>query len=103
MKDKNSFNIKNLSKHLFWDVNIDKMDIEKNFSFILQRILKYGLLDDWILLHKTFGLKKITEAAKTIRDLDKKSLHFIAQLSCSEISEFRCYTSKQSAPGHWEF
>lgn len=103
MKDKNSFNIKNLSEHLFWDVDIETLDINKNFAFILQRILRYGLLKDWILLYKTFGIKKITQTAKTIRNLDDKSLHFIAQLSGSELSEFRCYTSKQSIPGHWEF
>jgi len=103
MQEKKQFNINNFSAHIFWDVDRNKLDINKNFGFVLQRVLNYGLLHDWNLVYKSFGLKKITEEAKKIRNLDDRSLHFIAHLSDSNLDDFKCYTTKQSIPKHWNF
>ena len=103
MENTSELNIDNFSSHLFWDVDRDTLDIHKNLTFILQRTLSYGLLSDWNLLYKSFGLVKITEEAKKIRNLDNKSLHFIAQISGSELKEFKCYTTRQSISKHWNF
>ena len=103
MLDKSILTVSNLSKHLFWDVDRNDLDLNKNFRFILARVLEYGLINDWILLYKHFGLEKITSEAKEIRNLDDKSLHFIAHLSDTKLQEFRCYTYKQSIPKHWNF
>jgi len=103
MQEKKNFNMNALSEHIFWDVDCNKLDIDKNFKFILQRILSYGLLQDWNLFYKSFGIEKIAEATKQIRNLDERSLHFIAHISGSSLNEFKCYTTKQSIPKHWHF
>lgn len=103
MQQKNEVKISDLSDHLFWDIDRNKLDINKNFRFILQRILSYGLFNDWILLYHSFGLKKIAEEAKKIRNLDDKSLHFVAHISGSKLSDFKCYTTRQSIPKHCNF
>lgn len=103
MSDTKTFDINELSGHLFWDVNRDDLDMEKNFRFVLQRILTYGLMKDWILLYKSYGIEKIANETKKLRTLDDKSLHFIARISHSDLNEFRCYTTKQSNPKHWNF
>ncbi len=36
-----------LSPYLFWDIDIDLFDVEKNSSQLIQRVLEYGELDDW--------------------------------------------------------
>jgi len=43
MKEKIQFDIGELSEHLFWDVDRNTLDIHKNFNFVLQRTLSYGL------------------------------------------------------------
>ena len=48
-----------LSPHLFWDADTTKIDPEKHAELIVQRILEYGLLKDWQLLKKHYGLEKI--------------------------------------------
>ncbi len=95
--------ISDLSPHLFWDIDPRELDIQKDFQFLLGRVLQYGLMNDWILFYTHFGLHKITAEAKQIRDLDDRSAHFIAQISGSKIEEFKCYTWKQSTPQHWYF
>ncbi|MCF8297644.1 MAG: hypothetical protein K9J13_08900 [Saprospiraceae bacterium] len=95
--------IANFSQHLFWDIDKNKLDFEKSQKFIIQRVLDYGLINDWQIIYNYYGLKKIAEITTTIRDLDKKSISFIATLANIPRENFLCYTTKQSTPKHWDF
>ena len=95
--------ITKFSKHLFWDVKREKLDIDKNSSYIIQQVLEYGRISDWILIKSYYGISKIAQTAMNFRSLDKKALSFISFLSKTPIEEFRCYTYQQSTPPHWNF
>ncbi len=95
--------ITSLSAHLFWDVDPKTLSFEKNMDFIVGRILEYGLMEDWILLRDSLGIQGIAEIAMNIRELDPVSLNFIASISKIPIEKFRCYTTQQSIPQHWNF
>ena len=95
--------IEQFSPHLFWDVNRDKLDIEKNKDYMIKQVLEYGLMNDWLLIKEVFGLNAITEAAKTFRTLDKKALTFVSTISNIPLHSFRCYNLQQSTPRHWNF
>ncbi len=95
--------IQQFSKHLFWDVNRTKLDVEKHKSYIIKQVLEYGLLKDWRLIQNYYGIEQLAEVAKSFRELDKKALSFIAFLSKTPLKEFRCYTYQQSTPQHWNF
>ena len=98
-----NIDFKTFSKHLFWDVEIDKLDIETDKSFIIQRVLEYGLLDDWKLIYSYYGLKKISTAVIKLRHLDQRSISFISLLAQIPKENFLCYSMKQSIPKHWNF
>ena len=95
--------IQDLSKHLFWDVDRAIIDFEKHKSYIIKQVLEFGLIDDWSLIQKYYGLDQITEVSKSFRELDKKALSFISFLSKTPLKEFRCFTYQQSIPQHWNF
>ncbi len=95
--------INNLSKHLFWDVDPSFIDTKKNKSFIIKRVLEYGLWTDWLFIKKYYGLDEITRQSQLFRDLDPKALAFISQLSGVPKQQFKCYTTKQLIPQHWNF
>lgn len=101
MKDK--IKLEDLSKHLFWDVNIKELDFQKNMKQIIHRVLDYGLIDDWLFIQNYYGIREIAEVALTIRDLDKKSASFIALIAKIPKEKFLCYTTKQSTQKHWNF
>lgn len=90
-----------LSKHLFWDVDIDTLDPERNKRFIIHRVLEYGMLDDWRRIRDHYGLETIADVASRIRDLDRKSACFVAALAHRPKEEFACYSEKQSTTKHW--
>ncbi|MBT4412201.1 MAG: hypothetical protein HOC82_20360 [Bacteroidetes bacterium] len=95
--------IKYLSEHLFWDVDRSVLEPEKHKAYIIKQVLEYGLMDDWSLLQKYYGVEQIAEVSTTFRDLDKRALSFISFLSKIPIEKFRCYTYQQSIPKHWDF
>lgn len=92
-----------LSPHLFWDVCIDEIDETKHQSFIIQRVLMYGLLSDWHLINRYYGLKEIARTATRIRDLDERSLSFISLLANIPEKEFLCSISKPSTQQPWSY
>jgi hypothetical protein len=65
--------------------------------------LEYGIIADWKLLMNYYGLPMITEVSKEARSLNPKTLSFISTISGVSKKEFRCYTSQQSNPKHWNF
>ncbi len=95
--------ISNLSSFLFWDVDINNVDMLIKKKMIIQRVLQYGLFDDWKIIQKLYGIEDIAKTATTIRDLDDKSMSFISTISNTPKELFLCYTIKQSIPKHWNF
>jgi hypothetical protein len=93
--------LKQLSPHLFWDVEDVSWDRHK--SFLVQRILEYGSLDDFQLLRSKIGLHEIVEIAKRLRSLDRKTLNFIAVIADCPLTEFRCYSSIPSPTSSIDF
>ena len=47
-----------LSKHLFWDTPLINVHVEKIKGFIVQRVMEYGLMNDWKLIKNWY---RITE------------------------------------------
>lgn len=92
-----------LSPHLFWDIDINKIDFSRSKKLIIHRVLDYGLISDWKTILNIYGINEIATIAVTIKDLDKKSMSFISLLSGIPADNFLCYTTKQSIPKHWDF
>ena len=102
MKPK-AFNIDLLSPHLFWDVERSKVTFRSNKKFIIKRILEYGLLSDWMELCKHLDINQIADLVSDVKDMDDKSLSFIAAMSKRPKERFLCYTMKQSTNPHLLF
>ena len=65
------------SAHLFWDVRKEDVDFDEHAQYIIKRVLEYGLLEDWNLIRQYYGLSKIVEVAKELRDLEPRALAYI--------------------------
>jgi hypothetical protein len=101
--DKPPMNLSSLSTHLFWDVDVNNLDSDNNKKLIIHRILEYGLLKDWKISLKTYGLQEIAATACTIKNLDIKSASFVSVLSGIPLENFACYNTRQSTVKHWNF
>ena len=71
-----NLDIKKFSSHIFWDVDVNNLDIIRSKKLIVQRVLGYGLINDWKILLNLYGIAEIAETAVSLRDLDNKSVLF---------------------------
>ena len=78
------------SAHLFWDVRKEDVDFDEHAQYIIKRVLEYGLLEDWNLIRQYYGLSKIVEVAKELRDLEPRALAYISAVSKTPKEQFRC-------------
>ena len=95
--------INSLSPHIFWDVDVQSIDMEKNGVFVLQRVLQYGILKDWLLLKSIMGVDNIKVLAVQLPTLDDVSISFLSNLYKIDKSEFKCYKNKQSNQNYWSY
>ena len=95
--------INSLSPHIFWDVDVQSIDMEKNGVFVLQRVLQYGILKDWLLLKSIMGVENIKALAVQLPTLDDVSISFLSNLYKIDKSEFKCYKNKQSNQNYWSY
>lgn len=91
------------SRHLFWDADREAIDLEKNAPYVVQRVLEYGLLDDWRLLRKYYGLERIAQISMQLRSLEEKALVFICTLTNTKKDDYRCYILRQSNLQPWNY
>lgn len=71
-------NDKAIIKNLLWDVDIEKIDLQKNSVFIVERILKYGLPEQVNWLLDNYTEQCIVEVVKISKNIDKKTANYWA-------------------------
>lgn len=64
-------------KNLFWDTDTSTIDMVKNKRYIIERILKFGDLDDYNWMRDIYSTEEIKSVILEERiDLDPKSINF---------------------------
>ena len=48
-------NLSLFSPHIFWDVDIAKINVDINKKWLVKRVLEYGLINDWQIIYKYYG------------------------------------------------
>lgn len=90
-----------LSPWLFWDTDRSRVDLTLHRSYVIERVLEYGLWEDWKKIRQHYGDQTILETALNARSLSGKSRAFICSVYGGSPDQFRCYTLQQSNPIHW--
>lgn len=65
-----------LKKSLFWDVDREKLSCEKDWFFIIERILEFGDIDDFFRMKETFPEEKVREVVLKSRIISKRTCSF---------------------------
>ncbi len=92
-----------LSKTLFWDVDLDDLDAERNALFVIERVLTRGTWDEFKGTLSFYGKTKVAKLASQIRYLDDIVLEFCVTYFKQPKNTFKCYIQKQLTPSHWNY
>ncbi len=93
--------LQQFTENLFWDVDMSQLSLDSHPSYIIQRVLEYGQMNDWRLINRYYGLDRIVEECKQMRTLDPVCLSFICTISHTKEEDYRCYHFRQSTPTLW--
>ena len=86
--------ILNLRPHLFWDVDFNTLNEEKNIRLIIERVLNRGTIDEFKQILSYYGEEKIKSVVVNIGSLDLKTLEFAHTFFHIPKEKFKCYTKK---------
>jgi hypothetical protein len=81
----------NLSKYLFWDIDMRKLDYESRASFILERVFTMGIQEDEWEINKYYGKERIRKEVVKCKLLDKKTMNYLSVFYEIPKKEFACY------------
>ena len=62
----------------FWDTNTDKLSVDGNYSFIIERLLELGDLDELAWVNNNYSKEKISETLSKSRRISPKTGNFFS-------------------------
>jgi hypothetical protein len=95
--------IPNLSKQVFWDIDFKSLNYEKDRFYIVEKVMNYGLWNDFIELVKFYGKDVIRTEITRSSYLKKDVLSFLCLYLNLKPSQFKCYKRRQSNEKHWTY
>lgn len=84
----------NHSAHLFWDVDPLSLDTELHVSFIIERILRYGLPEDVKKMLAIYDDATIRAVVCNSRKIDRKTASFWAVHFNIPREEIKCFSAQ---------
>lgn len=91
----------NISPLPFWDVKYETLDIEKDKTFIIGKVMNFGGLSDFKAVIKYYGKETIKQEVVKIPFFQKEVLSFLCFYFELNKEDFECYNRRQLMPQHW--
>lgn len=91
-----------LPKVLFWDFDFDKIDWNRSYKTVIERVLDKGTPLDWKEMIEFYGKENVVNALKRdITFLTDMTIEAVCKYFQLSKEELKCYTKKQLHQGHW--
>ena len=92
-----------LRPSLFWDVDVQSIDLQKHKAFVIERITSRGRFEEFKAMLDYYGKNTVKDKLLQTRYLNEITLYFCSSIFNVPITEFRCYKLAQLNPGHWNY
>lgn len=92
-----------LRPSLFWDVDVQAIDLNQHKASVIERIMLRGRWDEFQAMMQYYGKETVKHAVLNARWLDKVTLAYCSAIFEIPVTEFRCYKLAQSNPEHWNY
>lgn len=90
-----------LRKELFWDIEYEKLDINKHKRLIVERVLTLGNLEEFFYLLNQYDSEALINEIKQIGYLDPKTISFVVSFFKINKKELKCFTKRQLTETYW--
>jgi len=90
--------IVHLSPRAFWDIDMSKLDYEKQGDYIIRKVFENGSLDDILEIISYYGKPRVIKTLVDATYLKESTLYFSSLLFNVPRQQFRCYNTRQLHP-----
>lgn len=90
--------ISDFSSHLFWDVDIELLDLDKRFRYVIERVFERGDVEDIRICRRYYGDEKVKEVLLNTKFLPETRMYLASAVIDEPVTEMRCYKLRQSNP-----
>jgi hypothetical protein len=98
--DKNVYSTKGnelllqLTKEVFWNCDINKLDYIRDKDFIIKRIIEAGLENDEIIMWRLYSYDDIKYVALNLENLHEDKVTYMSFVLKVKENKFKCYKKK---------
>ena len=86
-----------IPRKLLWDVDWNKFDVQKNKKLVVQRVIEYGLPEDYYTIFQLYG--GISGVRKIIKEISHfrypQDISFVCMAFNIKKEELECYKRQQ--------
>lgn len=95
---------KNLKKY-FWDIDFEKLDLNKYPHFVIERILEYGDKETINWMMKQFKKSQIRQTLTKTKGLTKKSANYWSSILAVPKNKISCLSKsyQKMQKSHWPY
>ncbi len=86
------------NKRIFWDIDFENLDYDSKVNFIIERVFERGDVPDIRNCRRYYGDDKVREALLNAKFLPETRMYLASAVIDRPITDFRCYTLRQSNP-----
>jgi len=90
-----------INPSLLWEYNIEEVDYTRMRNIIVQRVTERGWPRDWYAILNLYGVDGVKNALRELPYLNDKDMNFVSREFNIPLTDFKCYTKKQSARVRW--
>jgi len=90
-----------LPRFLFWDVDPDKVDLERHDGRVIARVLEYGTMEDWRKMRAYYGDERIVSVVTKLRHLHPQCVSLCCAVFDLTKEDFRCSIAKPFPQAPW--
>ena len=90
-----------LNKRIFWDTDFEKIDYDKSYRSIIERVFERGDVEDIRQVRRYYGDNKVKESLTKAKWLRFDIFVFCKNLFNLQKEDFRCYTSRPLSEIPW--
>lgn len=98
----NEDRVSRLSRRMFWDTPLSSIDWYAHRHFIVERVMRYGGICDWRIINTWYGRDELRRIAVALRDLDGRSIAYLALMLDLKKEDFRCCIESPSHRSFWD-
>ena len=92
-----------LDKRIFWDVDFDKIDYDKNPNFIIERVFERGGVAEIREIRRYYRDELVINSLTSAKWLRYDIFIFCKNLFNLKPLDFKCYMLKQSTEIPWSY